>query len=360
MKSKPKVPQYAIAEKLGLSRSTVSKVFANRQDVSVETRDRVLQLANKLGYSHHRENREPPTKAGPRVGVLVRRGLETPSNYIADYLYSLSEAAMHAEATLVLHYVPATISERDFFQKTELHPVAMRNSNLDALLLAGPWTEQGLGLAAQLLPTTAITFGSQHADIDTVEPDTFGAVRAVVEHLSEFGHQKVAFVGLCPEMHWSVERFGGFVAAAFVNGLEFEPDQVIHVEAELLCDQLQDDAWKSCLAHISRLITTCQVTALVCSSDWAAFYVYKGLAALGFKVPRDVSLIGFDDAEIVSMGCPPITSVHVPRDTLAQLAISRIARRFHDSSIPLKRSLYPCQLVDNGTTAAVGELQIKS
>lgn len=353
MKSKPKVPQYAIAEKLGLSRSTVSKVFANRQDVSVETRDRVLQQASRMGYSHHRENREVRQKDGPRVGVLVRRGLETPADYIADYLYSLSEAAMHAEATLVLHYVPATISERDFFQKTELHPVAMRNSHLDALLLAGPWTEQGLGLAAQLLPTTAITFGSQHADIDTVEPDTFCAVRSIVEHLCDLNHRKVAFIGLCPEMHWSVERFGGFVAAAFANGLEFEPDMVVHIEAGLLCDQSQDDAWASALSYISRLIAKREVTALVCSSDWAAFHVYRGLAALGLKVPEDVSLVGFDNSEIVSMGCPPVTSIYISRETLAQQAIARIARKFQNPSMPSRRSLYPCQLVDNGTTAAV-------
>ena len=345
-----KVRQYAIAEELGISRSTVSKVFSNRQDVSEEMRDRVFDAAKSLGYSHKTPSEHSRTSSCPTIGALVRVGAEAPTGYRADYLHALCSHAVQVDVDLNLHFVPHEISAEDFFCQQRLQPPMLRSRRLDGLLLTGPWEEEGLVLASAICPVAAVTFGSQHGSIDTVEPDTLSAMRMVIEHLKALGHRRIAFVGLCPQLYWTTERYAGFLAAAVSNGLELRPDSTVCVDAELLTNPNNDSAWASCIKHVNKLVTKLGYSALVCCSDWAGFHVHAGIKKLGLSIPNEVSVTGFDDSEILTWGCSDLSSVHIPREMLVKQALQQLLQRLIDPNLSAKRSLYPCKFVDNAST----------
>lgn len=347
-----KVHQYAVADRLGVSRSTVSKVFSNRKDVSHAMRLRVMSAANEMGYEYGPQPEAERESQIPRIGVMVRLGPEAPSGYRSDFLESLSSYAFDAQIPLATHFVPSSVPAESLFNGSGLHAASLRKDHIDGMLMAGPWSEEALIKASQVLPCAALAFGEQHSSVDTAEPDTMGAMQKIVEHLKAFSHARLAFVGLCPEVYWSTERYAGFVAGCCSLGLENSTrGMAIPVDATSLWDPNANDAWKPVVSKAVDLIRNEGVTALVCSSDWTAYHVYAGLRDCGISVPADVSLTGFDDLEILTWGCPKITSIHIPRGMLARVAVGRLIQRISDSSAPAIRSLLSCDLVDNGTTA---------
>lgn len=353
-----RVPQYAIAEQLGLSRSTVSKVFANRRDVSEETKTRVMEAAASMGYRKPSRQElgadgEDGAGRGATIGMLIRFGPDAPADYRPDYLHGVSSAAVKLDASLVIHCIRNSIEQSEFFAEPELQPTALRMGRLDGLMLSGDWTSAGMIAAAEHAATVAITFGSQPAGvIDVVEPDTLSAMRLIVEHLAELGHRRIAFVGLCRNEYWTTERYAGFVASAASLGLDVPSQAVIETPRPLLREPRLDPPWMEVCERLRKLNKERGVTAIACCSDWAAFHVHWGLSALGVSVPDAVSLVGFDDHEIYTLGQPPITTTHVPRTMLAEMALRRVIERIKHPAAPIRRSLYHCGLVDHGTTAS--------
>lgn len=351
-RSKKKVPQYAIAEQLGISRSTVSKVFSNREDVSEEMRLKVMNAAYEMGYDYAPHADVKLEQDCPRVGVLVRLGAEAPTGYRADYLESLSAFSFEAGVALTAHLIPSKVSEEELFGDGGKF-WSLHGSQLDALLLTGPWSECGLVLASQLMPSVAIAYGALYSAIDTVEPDTFGAMRKVVKHFHSLGHQRVAFVGHCPEVYWATERYASFMASCPAVGIEVPPECIVRVNCPLLWQKDADDAWAPIISQVVTLIRKRGVTALACSSDWTAYHVYSGLRQLGISIPGDVSLTGFDDHEIINWGCPKVSTIQIPRERLACHAVARLLRRVTDHTLPIRRGLYECSFMDHGTIAPV-------
>lgn len=351
MAKSDRINQCAIAQHLGVSPSTVSKVFSNRHDVSEEMREKVFRAAKHLGYQRSTRHSVSPPNEIPRIGIIVRLGPEAPNGFRASYLESLSSYAFEEGIALTAHFVAHSVPEANFFSSSDLQPASLRDGELDALLLAGPWSEEGMILASRKLPCAALAYGSQHGSIDTVEPDTISAMRTLVEHISALGHRQLAFVGHDPALYWSTERYAGFLAACPTRGLAVSSDRVVNVSTQALIDPSAEAEWGPIISRVVRLVRDRGVTALLCSSDWTAYHVYSGLRERGLRVPDDVSLTGFDDHEIISWGSPKISTMHIPRRQLARIAIGRLIRRIADPGMPLERSLFACELVDCGSVA---------
>lgn len=353
---KKSIPQYAIAKKLGLSPSTVSKVFRNRHDVGSETRRRVLETAQSMGYSKRLTDKKNRSSRkdydGLMIGMLVRLGPYTPKSYQPDYLQGVSEVALELGVSLIIHCLDGSTNEERFFKEAALQPAALRAGKLSGLLLTGVWSSEGLQWASQTLPAVAVAYGTQKAVIDSVEPDTLLAMRDVVHHLKALGHQRLAFVGLCRQDYWSVERYVGCVAAAASLQMSLPPEAVIELPRSVIWDEHLDDTWREEAQSLLRLIQEEGVTAVVCASDWVAFHVHWALSQHGLSIPQDVSLFGFDDHEYTTLGGPSVSSVRIPRSDLAAHALRQAVDRCSSKRGATRRTMFPCRLTDHGTTAS--------
>jgi LacI family transcriptional regulator len=126
---------------------------------------------------------------------------------------------------------------------------------------------------------------------------------------------------------------------------------VIDVDATPLVCEGHDEAWRAAIDRAAELSAS-GVTAWVCSSNWPGYQLYRGLTQRGLRVPDDVSITGFDDTERVTLGCPPLTSVRLPRDDMVNAAVARLIYLIDHPDSPKRKLLFGCRIVDHGTIAA--------
>lgn len=148
-------------------------------------------------------------------------------------------------------------------------------------------------------------------DASVVTTDNLGGVRMALEHLFEFGHRRVGFIGDSKTDPAYTERHAAYLATLISSGRP--------VRAEWQCLDLY------LMADIEMAVTPMlraadRPTAFVACNDWIALAVLRAAHRAGLDVPRDLSIVGFDDTEIAAMARPALTSVHVDTRALGRLA----------------------------------------
>ena len=171
----------------------------------------------------------------------------------------------------------------------------------------------------------------------------------IVDRLKGLGHKRIGFVGRCGKMIWASERFAGYVSGLDRLGLDYHPDWVIDVDETPMLNEGNEDYWRSRVDLVEAIRESDGVEAWVCSSNWPAYQIYRGMADRGYNVPQDLSITGFDDTEPVHLGCPPVTSVRVPRETIGEAALKRLLYLIENPRSMPRQSVFAGELMLNGT-----------
>ena len=138
--------------------------------------------------------------------------------------------------------------------------------------------------------------------------DNFAGAERLVEHLNGLGHRRIGFFGCCPELQWSLQRFGGYAASLTKFGLELNPSWVITTESASPMTDINVEM-DELLAQAEHLTRKDQVTAWIGASETAGQKLYSWLITHGVRVPEDVSITGFHRDESNPSKLPPLTSV---------------------------------------------------
>ncbi len=293
-----------IAKAAGVSPSSVSYVLNNRTgEVSAETRTRVLKVVRELGYR--------PTPLSPKARVvrtntiglvMMHASVNTLRNggFFPQVLDGILTSAMaHQMATTIY-----LIEQWDDVQAT----VRKRfDGRCDGMLFIGPSTENEIvpALWERGSPVVLISGESSIPGITSVDVDNRRAAKQAVEHLISLGHRRIAHLSATSIYAPFVRRAEGYRAALAEAGIPFdprlEPDNQIWIETgvrsaiELMQMPLED-----------------RPTAIFCGFDDQAAAVIRALTDLGFRVPEDVSVMGFDDADSVRGIDPPLSTIRQP------------------------------------------------
>lgn len=343
------INQREIAERLNVSVATVSKALRQSSDISLATRERVHEMADELGY-------KLPAKQNPYqetdhlfIGV-VRRVNQSHSFFAHDsVLKDIRPVADALNTSLVSQEVLFKDDENKFFS-SEQQPPAMRQGALAGYLLVGQWSSSFIRKIAAKAPCVLMPYFNPIAGVDQVGVDNGVSMSEIISHLHGLGHERIAFVGRASSLNWANERFAGYVSALLKAGLDYRESDVFDVDLKPMLEEGHERHWEKLAGRVRKAIDS-GVTALVCSSDWPANQLHKRLAEQGIKIPDDVSIVGFDDTEIVTLGMPPVTSVQLPRQLVCGQALERLADRIRHPKQQAKRILLPCELIDHGTTS---------
>ena len=190
---------------------------------------------------------------------------------------------------------------------------------------------------------------------DAVLSDGFTGARTAVAHLVEHGHRDIAFIGgpfrVCPPplQHrantvWSVEqRALGYCSALREAGIE--PDPRLY-EGDDLTTTGGYAACRRLLAARRRF------TAIFCANDGSAIGAMRALHEARLAVPRDVSLVGFDDIEVAAHLIPPLTTVRVDKMAIGACGVQRLAARALSPGAVTSTTTLHVELIVRGTVAA--------
>ncbi len=324
------VNQQRIAERLKISRATVSRCFTNHPGINPLTRAKVFKIAAEIGYTHL-ENRS--TKAGKdletlALGVLIcsdeeeyhRHDYQSPGEQI---LAGVTECAHLNSANVEVHFVnPAERSLKD----ESYAKIRKIRHRWQGLVLVYPFPEPILAELTPLMPVVSLVEQFDRTNIDCVDADHYKGISAAIDHLHGHGHRRIGFFtrNYPVEASWSYRRYAAYVEKMARLGLRIKEGDFINVfPAEKM------DVEKSIDHAAAR--TRDGVTAWVCAADHQAYDLVRGLADRGISAPGDVSVTGFDGIETPE-GSPQLSTVPIPFREIGasgtRRLIERIGKRF--------------------------------
>lgn len=346
------VNQKAIADHLNVSVATVSKALGNKSDISAAMRAKVEKAANQLGYKYgqslSRQRAKKDQTKHQFFGVFLRKPLEGSGKNVPTYMDGMSRAAADHDISLVVQEWGYADDPTTLISKKQ-QPAALRDGLLSGILLGGEWPTEIVNTLSLRHPVVLFPQSVVGCKVDVIGLDNIATMLQVVDRLKKLGHQRIGFLGRCETMAWAGERFAGYVSAMDRLGLPYNPDWAINVDEEPMLNEGFEDYWRSRMDLVEAAKKDDGVEAWVCSSDWPAFQVYRGMVDRGYEIPRDLSVIGFDDTEPVHLGCPPVTSVRVPRKTIGEAAFTRLLELIDNPRSLTRQSYYACPLMLHGT-----------
>ena len=339
----------AVAAAAGVSPTTVSHALSGGRAVAAATRDRVIRVADELGYT---PNRLASGLRLQRTGVI---GLASDRIATTAFAGRIVQGAQQAarERDVVLMVVD---SEGD----VELEARQLRtlvDHRVDGILLARMFHQQvrrpeALG-ATPVVLVDAVPIDGWH--VPSTAPDEHAIAATAVEHLLAAGHRRIAFATTIDDTPASRGREAGFRAALAAAGLD---------ASRALVERGASDALggRGAGRRLLDRARTERPTAVFCFNDQMAMGVYQAAASLGLEVPRDCSVLGVDDLDIVAEALvPPLTTIALPHramghwgmHTLLDLIGGRVPGQggAADAAEPL---LLRCDLVERGSVAPPG------
>jgi DNA-binding LacI/PurR family transcriptional regulator len=315
-----------IAEVAGVSQSTVSRVLNDvptRVPIAAETRERVTVAARKLGYRPNplaRGLRGAPTML---LGAVIR---DITDPFFAGAVEALSVAAMAHGYNLVLGHARGRAD--DALALTAV----LETRHCDAIVLLGDLQDQPrlfADLADLLVPVVGLWQGSSPLEVPTVDVNNRAGVRAGLDHLVELGHERIAFVGGRP-LGDIRERQAAFTA--YVED-RFGPVPTGYIQHVSNTPGGGEEAIGALLA-LAR-----PPTAVVTSTDTLAVGALHAAFSHGLVVPRDLSVVGFDDILLASHTVPALTTLRMPTEAIVNEGIRLAIELARDPTGPRKPSV---------------------
>lgn len=322
-----------VARHVGVSRALVSLVFRDAPGAGPETRRRVLDAAEELGYRPHNAARMLARSRTRVLGVVM-----TPANpFHAELVEALYPQAEEAGYAVLLSALTRTRSPAE---ATE----ALLRNRCEALILLGPVAAPAevAGLAREL---PVVTVGRRYpgSGADAVHTREARGIRLAVDHLVGLGHRAIAHID-GGNAAGSAERRRGYREAMRRHGL-----------AERVRVLSGDQTEASGAAAARTLLDEPErdrPTAVIAGNDRCAIGFLDAATRGGLDVPGDVSLVGFDDIPAVAMAHVALTTVHQDAEGLARAAVRTAAARAEDPDMEPREELLEPELMVRGTTAA--------
>ena len=334
---------YDIAEKTGLSPATVSKVFNGYNGVSEKAKKLVLTAANEMGYTPNTNARALVTKKAWLLGVLFNDNIGAG---IAHPHYSQILQSFHKTAEVYGYdvvFVNGQLGDRKISYADHC-----RYRGVDGVLLAA---DENIRDDIQCVLDSGIKCVSVegvYPGVSTVITDNMLGTRQALEYLYYLGHRRIAHIAGPQASVAGRERFEAYVEFLASKGIPFDPKLVVYSE---YYDQ------QSKMDVASMLLQQCwddMPTAIYAVYDEVACATQLFLMNQGFRIPRDMSIIGFDDLMITEYTTPPMTTIAQDREAIGQTAAKVLIDMIENNSPAAAQQIrIPPRLVVRGSCARI-------
>ncbi len=320
---------YDVAERAGVSASTVSRAFSRPGRVAPETSALIRSCAVELGYREQMVHSDEQVRTHV-VGLLVA---DASGLFDTELVHSLASCASMSDVTVVTVLVGA-----DDDGRREREAIDRALPAVEAVIMSAPrMPDAAIRVIARQRPT--VVLNRTVADVASVVRDVRGGMRLAVAHLASLGHSTVTYVA-GPASSWSDGvRWRAVTEAALACGLRaqrFGPFAATTTAGVAAADSV-------CAARSS---------AVIAFNDELAMGVIRGLAARRVRVPSDVSIIGVDDVDLARYVAPPLTtvgfSIHAMCDAATTIVDDLLSGSAPDD---VRARVVPARLVVRASTA---------
>ncbi|MGN0141890.1 MAG: LacI family DNA-binding transcriptional regulator [Roseburia sp.] len=321
-----------IATRLGVSISTVSKGLNGASDISDDLRQLVLDTAVEMGYATKKSKKVENRK----LAVFVENmEYEATNSFGYDILLGFRQGAFRRNWDVAV--IPVTPA----FQLTEKYDTYMLKNGFCGAFLIGfalhdEWMKQ---LETTTMPTVLFdNYIPGNPNVCYIGTDNYEGIDAAVHHLYTLGHKRIAFLNGSLHSMVSEQRQEAYYQSMRAHGLDIAEELTAY--GYYVAD--------SAKYHVPSFLGA-GATAIICGNDLIASGVITECKLRGFRVPEDISVIGFDDIPLAATLDPPLTTIRQERGELGKCAYSILNDLIHH--IPICRTQIRAQLVERESTA---------
>lgn len=302
-----------VARAAGVSVTTVSHVLNETPNTrtSDTTRERVREVARELGYSPNRLARGLRTRTSGMIGLLTEEIATTP--HAGRIILGAQEEASKHNLTLAI--INSHLSAGAAARRADARALIDRQA--DGIIYATVY-HQEVPVPAVLRSVPAVLIGAvdQQGLVPAVLPDERAGVASAIELLVSHGHTRIGFVNASEDVPATRGRLLGYRDAVVRHGLVADPQLVAIGQGEAPGGR---QAARELLSRPDR------PTAIVCYNDRMAWGVYTAAVELGLSIPRDLSIVGFDDqAPIPESLFPQLTTIALPHYEMGAWAVETL------------------------------------
>ncbi len=328
------VTLHAVATAAGVTIATASRSLNDAYGVHPETRARVLQIAKKLRYTPNRFARGLVTGRSDMIGLIVS---DVRNSYFAEVARGVEDAALQAGRDVML-------CNSDLSAARQMKSVvSLLDKRAEAIIMNSVATlsrTEQQQIAAAGVPVVLLNRPGREAAFSTVCADNEKGGCLAAECLLRNGHRRV--INLTgPRRHANLARRSlGFIKAMSARrGTHVQTIHATHTmqggyEAAAGIFSARDGA-----------------TAIFTGNDAMAFGVMRAAIEAGVRIPKDISLIGFDDIELASISFPPLTTIHQPKYEVGRAAVEIVMELLSSGAPTPRHRVVDASLVERASVA---------
>ena len=314
-----------IAQIMGVSTVTVSKALSDQKGVSEELRAKIKKKAEEMGYKTASARYKERTEANESYtfGVVVPdRFLDKYKSFYWNLYQAVATAAVQRGCFTMLEVLRAEDEDQ------LVMPKLLQEKRTEGLILIGKLKKEYLEeLTSRMnMPFLLLDFMDQNGAYDAVVSNSYFGMYRMTNYLFDMGHREIGFLGNVLFTDSITDRYFGYVRSLCEHGLEVRKDWVI--------DDRDPETGRSD-GDFAHKLPKQMPTAFVCNNDVAAAMLVNRLEQEGYRVPDDISVVGYDNYQPPGLCDVRITTYEVDMPEMARQAIAIMIRKI--SGEPYKR-----------------------
>ena len=317
-----------ISESLNVSISTVSKALNDATDIAEDTKQKVREYAESVGYKMKVKNKAPR-----RICAMYERvNSDTRNNILNHVISSFTNEAIASGCEVMIDYA---VTKPDDFNLNEY----LVQNNFCAAFIVGMNFKSRIYKQIKSCTVPTVLLDNQISDVplvSSISSENTIAIVSAIKHLNKNGHTKIGFLMGEKDSQVSAERLAGYIFGLARFGIEFNSDYIYY-----------GDFTKSSGEAAASFFTKTDVTAVICCSDIMAMGLIDGLKNEGKRVPEDMSVIGFDDLNLLKFTSYNLTTMKQDFNRLGEEAFKVLAEMLEGRTA--QHIMLKCKLIERGS-----------
>ena len=322
---------YDVADQAGVSISTISRMLNDPEKVNPATREKIMEVIDRLGFVPKAEARARALKINRRIGVITP--FFTAPSFV-QRLRGITGALASEKYELVVYSVESTEQFANYINNISLA------RNLDGLIVMSlPISDEQLA-RLQGLPVVLVEY--RNNNVSCIEIDDVAGGKMAANYLIGKGHRRIAFIGDSDLPEFSIQpvskRLKGFKSAMAAAGLEVPEELVALVPYTQEATRAAANEW---------LQMANPPSAIFAATDFQALSLLKTMHRAGVQVPQQLAIVGFDNLDLAEYA--DLTTISQHLDESGTVAVEVLLNRINDPGRPVQHINLPLSIIERET-----------
>lgn len=330
---KVKITMQDIADRLNISKNSVSQALSGKDGVSEETRKLIIDTADEMGYIYSRGRKSTEEDTGT-FAILASEFAFSKRNFFGEIYLTIEKEAAKRNKRIVIQSIDKHAADHLIL------PPMLLDQSVDGILILSHITNAYIQAVTETgIPTVLIDHHHPDLQADSILTNNRYAAYLAVQHLIELGHTQIGFIGDIQFSPSYYERLDGYRLALYQNGIEYNSAWVFERAKEEMDYVLES------VQGLDK-----QPTAWFCVNDGFGFFINSVMHKLGYQIPQDVSIVSFDNGQLSRITTPMTTTMDVDLSYYGRKAIEQLLWRINHPEDPFVEVLLRSNLIIREST----------